>query len=355
MKTFSLLSRQGLAFSFCALLAGTMLTARAQDLIFAGGIHIGGVEGILLNGKNGKKISDVQFGDASGALVLAASWSPCGTHLAVGGQGAIDADGTNSGLRVYELSGNSLVKVAALDNLPVAQHVAWSPDGSHLAYIQTNRLQVLSFDGASLTPASGIVEISGSFSALAWSPNGTDIAVSAPNFSATIQIYQFDGSSLTQSLVHSVNSALYNFTWSPDGAYLATAGPSGVAAGVYIFSYNGTSLTQVATYSNGNRADDLSWSKNGNYLAVAEDPAVSANNVHVFEFDTATNALVSVADYASGTNTSSLDWYDDNKTFALTDDQGVRVFQANVNNGTIREKFAFDRPALFVVAVQKSC
>jgi len=98
---------------------------------------------------------------------------------------------------------------------------------------------------------------------ISWSPNGQYLAVGTITGSDDLNIYSWDGSSLTfiQTIALTI---VYSTSWSPNGQYLAV----GISAGgnnLIIYSWNGSSLSQLQTINISDAVESVSWSPNGQY------------------------------------------------------------------------------------------
>ncbi|MFC1854774.1 WD40 repeat domain-containing protein, partial [Candidatus Dependentiae bacterium] len=160
-------------------------------------------------------------------------WNADGTYVAICG-----ALGTGSkDVRIYTFTGGDTLTEAATAALndSVVRCVAWHPQSSFLAFglhgdggSNYDRLQVLSFDGSSLTAVDS-VDFAFNVIELAWSSDGRHLAVVGDGGTNNLRLYSFDGQSLTEvtdaqkAYVAQLNSVAFN----PQETVLATCGASG--------------------------------------------------------------------------------------------------------------------------------
>ncbi len=212
-----------------------------------------------------------------GTTIHSVSWGPDGQYIVIGGNGPASGDE----LQVYSFDGSSLFLVDSKNYGTRIYSVNWSPDGRYLAIggkkatpSSENELEIYSFDGSSLSlgPTQGYgTNASTSLSEVAWSLDGKYIAIGGylPTSGNELQIYSFDGSSL--SLIDSKNygTTIHTVDWSPDGYYLAVGGGTPASGDeLQIYSFDGSSLSLIDSKNYGSDVWELSWNWDGNYLAL---------------------------------------------------------------------------------------
>ncbi|HTG46451.1 MAG TPA: hypothetical protein VK646_02190 [Actinomycetota bacterium] len=124
----------------------------------------GGFDGLRALTPNGMgaKLYICHPGPCSEAI--AADWSPDGSHLAITTADALDVVDVASGREQVAAPGQRI------------GDVAWSPDGSRIAYVNEGfRIDVIDPDGSRLAAIAGGNDIAD----LSWSPDGSRIAYSA--------------------------------------------------------------------------------------------------------------------------------------------------------------------------------
>jgi len=148
----------------------------------------------------------------------------------------------------------------------------WSPDGSHVAFVETlsygQVMFVANADGSSVTQVSFQP---GTFDGVAWSPDGTTLAMGFDPGGQGLHIWttHIDGTRRVQ--LTSGTGADSRPTWSPDGSRLAFSHRAGRRAHIVVMNSDGSAGYQI---THGRVADTApAWSPNGSMLAFASDRA----------------------------------------------------------------------------------
>lgn len=259
-----------LLFCLGLLLLGAVIAATASAQSSAS------LPGRILFVKDG----DLWVQDASGARQLATggtfsqpTWSPDGTGLAYVYRGTNFAD-----IFVTDDHGQNQVRLtnsasSILDNTDWNFRPTFSPDGKLIAFVsdKTSTFPTLwlmnAADGsgrrALATPGLQQEDVD----SLAWSPDGSQLAVTLFNEPGPTQIALVPvgtGRQLGRILTDLPGGAL-DPAWSPDGSWLGFAGRDGFAVEMYAVRPDGTSLTRLT--SEGQMARSPSWSPDGKRLA----------------------------------------------------------------------------------------
>jgi Tol biopolymer transport system component len=178
-------------------------------------------------------------------------WSPDGSHIAYWSS----VDGTES-VYLMNADGSGQRKVASGVPFAFASDVAWSPDGSQLAFAllvgqQSNEdgeVFVVDADGSNLRSLTANSVTNDTEPA--WSPDGRRIVFVSRSHSgkAIISVMNADGSGLVQ-LADSLQAKVYfHPRWSPDGKQVALeAQAKGQANGVaiYVMNADGSGLMRL--------------------------------------------------------------------------------------------------------------
>ena len=256
---------------FCLLVLGAAITATASAQTSSA------LPGRILFVKDG----DLWVQDANGARQLATggtfsqpSWSPDGTGLAYVYKGTNFAD-----IFVTDEHGQNQVRLtnsasSILDNTDWNFRPTFSPDGKLIAFVsdKTSTFPTLwlmnAADGsgrrALATPGLQQEDVD----SLAWSPDGSQLAVTLFNEPGPTQIALVPlgatGRQTARVLTDLPGGAL-DPAWSPDGTWLGFAGRDGFAVEMYAVRPDGTSLTRLT--AEGQLARSPSWSPDGRHVA----------------------------------------------------------------------------------------
>lgn len=188
------------------------------------------------------------------------SWSPDGKYIVSGGDDkAIHVWEATTGTSLLTYSGHSRPSAAA-----------WSPDSKRIASasggIFGGNDSVHIWDAITGQPLLTCKGHSSPKWALAWSPDGTRIAVGSRN--NTIQIFETSGGELVS--MYKTPSAVMSVAWSPDGTHLASA--SGIIGKKAVQVWDVPSGTLLLTYQ-GHTGDahTVAWSHDGTRIASGGD------------------------------------------------------------------------------------
>ena len=232
---------------------------------------------------------------------------------------------------------DSLTSVVTEDLGDSGRGIAWSPDGRYLAVgssLAGNELQVFSFDGASLTVLPACTK---SFSAfvwtVSWSPDGKYLAIGGRDAAGFIFVYYFNGTSLTELPYCSLAFGAYSYAlkWSPDGKYLAIGGNNG-SEDLKVFFFDGFSLKELfgCTKDFVGSVYDLAWSPSGDYLVAGGSNGSEDLKVYAFNGITLIELSACSKDFSVGVY--GLSWSPDGRYIAVggSDDAGdLKVYIFN--------------------------
>jgi TolB protein len=247
------------------------------------------------------KAGDLWVLDGSGAHPLATggtfsqpSWAPDGSTLAYVYRGTNFAD-----VFVTDDQGQNQVRLTnsqstILDNNDWNLRPTFSPDGQLIAFVSDRAstfptLQLMNAADGSGRHAVGTPGLqTEDVDSLAWSPDGTQLAMTVFNEPGPSQIALLPlgatGRQPGRMLTNLVGGAL-DPAWSPDGSWLALAGHDGGAIEIYAEQPDGTALTRLT--NDGLLARAPVWSPDGEHIAYV---ANKTGNFEIFEIDVAANA-----------------------------------------------------------------
>jgi WD40 repeat protein len=287
-----------------------------------------------------------------GTYVYSVNWSPDGNFLAVGGSSPT----SGKELQIYRLTGSSLSSVVQIDYGEAIYSVNWSPDGRFLAIgggnpTGGNEVRVYSFTGSSLSLVAQIYYGSTIFDAIYsvnWSPDGHFLAIGGRKIGSyyEVQIYRFTGSSfsfVTQINYSSTYRWWFSVDWSPDGRFLAIGRgylEGGEQYAVQIYSFNGTSLSLVDQVDYGFTICSVNWSPDGRFLAVGGNDPMGSDGIKIYRFAGSSLSLAAHTNY--GSFLYSVNWSSDGRYLAVGG-----AFQASGNEVQV---YSFNGYALSSVA-----
>jgi hypothetical protein len=190
---------------------------------------------------------------------------------------------------------------------------------------------------------------------LAWSPDGTKIAIGAPNFLGTSAGVVYIINATTGSLINTINSingvgSIFAFclTWSPDSSKIAV-GAFGTTPGngaVHIINpSNGNlllTITNPSPSTSNSFGTSVSWSPDGTKIAASASFSTASANSYVFIVNASTGGLINTIASISGNGTGfgfGLAWSPDGSKLAIGTPQYLSgigiVYIVNPNNGNL--------------------
>ena len=237
----------------------------------------GAVPGRLLFIKDG----DLWVLDASGSHQLATggtfsqpSWSPDGSSLAYVYRGTNFADIFTTDDQGQSQTRLTISQSTILDNNDLNFRPTWSPDGKLIAFVsdRTSTFPTLWVMNAADGTGRRVVATPGlqqeAVDALAWSPDGSQLAITLFNEPGPTQIALIPlGATARQTgrLLTTLPGGALDPVWSPDGSWIAFAGRDAYTIDLYAVRPDGTGLTRLTT--DGQLARSPAWSPDGQRLA----------------------------------------------------------------------------------------
>jgi Tol biopolymer transport system component len=197
--------------------------------------------------------------------------SPDGGRVAFAGE---------TGLTVMNADGTEPRTItASLPDLRYMEGPAWAPDGTRVAFIAAPgagssasdmRVYIAAADGSSVTQVYGPVSNIGS---LAWSPDGTQIAINPDVNQGRIIAINADGSGERTIIEH--DYLTYGPIWSPDGTRLLFYGQGiqpdsgNVRFELFMTQADGNGLTRLAV--DFHSIHSAAWAPDGRRVVMAGD------------------------------------------------------------------------------------
>lgn len=188
--------------------------------------------------------------------------------------------------------GSNVIRITMNGNFP-----SWSPDGSKIAFLryitadQTSHIFLMASNGTNLVQVtSGKAKVS-SYSNLAWSPDGLEIAFSYSDGTGyDIFTINVDGSDLT-NITNTVGVSESDPDWSPDGSQIVFT--SGILKRLAFMNPDGSGV--VTILQSGRTA---AWSPDGSRIAFT-DPSGS---YHIYTMNPDGTGVTQVTSTATGGN-----------------------------------------------------
>jgi len=283
--------------------------------------------------------------------VNAVAWSPRGDFVAVATATSSGKEVFVYKFRPDETEQVSrLLLIDTLDSGDI-QSLSWNPSAKFLAIgidsDTVNQLQVWGFDRAKFS-TSVIASVGGEdVHSISFSPDGKYIAAVYEN----LRVYEFDPLvenptlSLKATATLSSGQMANEVDWSPiaiaahpepvEGMYHISVGSDASASNkeVELFSFDGTSLTSFEAKNIGADVEAVQWSPNGKYLLVAGDSS-SGSDTKIFSFDGSTLSPEAAGDFLSSATVYSAKWSPDGRYIVVVgeSDSGDDVELYEVGN-----------------------
>jgi TolB protein len=212
---------------------------------------------------------------ATGGTFTQPSWAPDGSSLAYVYRGTNFAD-----IFVTDDQGQSQTRLTnsqstILDNNDWNLRPTYSPDGTLIAFVSDKNstfptvwlMNAADGTGRHALPTPGLAQQE-AVDALAWSPDGTLLAVTLFNEPGPTQIALIPLGAANRQLsriVTDVPGGALDPAWAPDGSWIAFAGREGYVLEIYAEQPDGPSLTRLT--NDGALARSPVWSPDGRHVA----------------------------------------------------------------------------------------
>ena len=230
-------------------------------------------------------------------------------------------DGTSYGIHLdFTLKNDALSQPLYCGNLAGNETfiVDWSPETNFIALGgNDNTVRICTFDGSNLTQTDSKTPNGEDINALAWSHDGTYLAVGTnkdPGSEKEFFVYRFDSSPLDPAsittLVDSKDVAdhVHSVAWAPNSRFIALGVDATISDyEIQVWGFDGSSLSSSELYKVERNYDvkSVSYSPDGKYLA-----AVHGTQLEIFSFDPTNNLMLTSIDakVAYGGTLASVDW-----------------------------------------------
>lgn len=219
----------------------------------------------------------------------------------------------NQSVLVRDRSQSDRPVVADLDSASgEVRALAWSPDGSRLAYGSFDSSgTVYVVNGTDWTVERTLDAASDSVLSLAWSPDGSRLAYGS--FDGNVYVHETTGWSRETTLT---GAGIWSLAWSPDSTRLVSGGLSDA----FVHETGTWSTTNLGGSS---QIDSVAWSPGGDSLAVGREGSVEIYRDQSGTW-TRTRTLTETSSLVR-----SVAWSSDGSRLAAGTDDAVYVYEAN--------------------------
>jgi Tol biopolymer transport system component len=254
---------------------GRIVFGRVQLKLFPGGASSGHDFEIWSMAADGSDLRPV-YTDQGSATTPA--WSPDGSRVAFLDRARGTQDLGTLRLLVSEADGSDLTLIAEGLTDPAVRALAWSPDGAHVAVLDTKAHHLGAFDEFGLPLAEiavytldgtreGLVDVPGSAGGFAWFPDGQGFVVTRINQQGNVDLVSIDLQGQVLGVL-AEDVALFSPAWSPDGSRIAFMRDEQLIGGVdvrvediWTVNTDGTGERRLTT--DGGRKPSLAWAPDG--------------------------------------------------------------------------------------------
>jgi TolB protein len=189
-----------------------------------------------------------------------------------------------------------------LDNNDWNLRPTFSPDGQFIAFVSDRNtalptLWIMNADGSGRHPVSTPGITQDDIDALAWSPDGSQLAMTlfnepGPTELAVVPMNSTSGNRQLSKVLTTLPNGSFDPAWSPDGSWLAFAAHDSASIEIYAAQPDGSSVTRLT--SDGLLARSPVWSPDGGHIAYLSN---KTGDFEIYEID--------VTPDSSGTLTAS--------------------------------------------------
>jgi len=222
------------------------------------------------------------------------SISPDGTRILYTWSGPLPSGGYGSEIHVMDVLGTVV-------NLGNGEMPAWSPDGSHIAFVINEDIWVMNVDG---TGRNALTATAVSETNPVWSPGSSRILFAGGTDAGTthLEIMNADGTGRGPLTDDPGVSTLG--VWSPDGSRIAFLGDEGTGLALYTMNEDGSDRVRLTP--EGMLADGPpSWSPDGRRLAF-ESSVAGYQQVFVIGADG--TGMTNISEHASNEELGPQAW-----------------------------------------------
>jgi TolB protein len=177
-------------------------------------------------------------------------WSPNGKKIAYVSKDTFTSEGNlleNPTWNIYLIDVDGSNEIQLTNDPPNELEVAWSPDGTQLAFISDRNghdfdIYVMNVDGSDVVQ---VTNDAGNEFGPAWSPDSSQIAFNSDhNGNVQLFVMNADGSDIAQLTSDKSNSAYA--AWSPDGTRIVFESDRDTGdANIYVMNADGSNVIQL--------------------------------------------------------------------------------------------------------------
>ena len=161
--------------------------------------------------------------------------------------------------------------------------------------------------------------------ALDWNASGEYVAVALQNGGNELQVYSWDGTTLTLIAGVNLGNDGFSIAWHPTNDWIAVGRDGGGGNDLYNYSFNGASLTLLDSVNVGGGGADVRgvrWRPQGDFLAIGTDN--NTNQLRVYPVNgSGTFGTPATIDFAANQDANTVDWNAGGTLLAVGIDNGI--------------------------------